>query len=93
MRQYRLDFRAGVRNAIDNLPGHLRQRVKRILQELRMQPRPSYAEEMHDELAGCYKINLGAWRLVYEVDDDILIVLVLKVGKKAGSEFYQDMRR
>jgi mRNA interferase RelE/StbE len=93
MKQYRLEFRQGVRKIIDQLPGHLRQRIKRILQALRTNPQPSSAEAMRGELAGCYKISLGAWRLVYEIDDDVLVVLMLKLGRKIGPEFYQDIQR
>jgi mRNA interferase RelE/StbE len=92
MKQYRFEFRQGVRQVIDRLPGHLRQRIKRTLHELRTNPRPPCAEAMRGELAGCYKISLGAWRLVYEIDDDVLVVLVLRLGRKIGPEFYQDMR-
>ncbi len=92
MKLYQLDFREGVRDAVNRLPGHMRQRVKGILQELRGNPRPRYAEPMRNELANCYKISLGAWRIVYEVQEDVLVILVLKVGKKAGPEFYQDIQ-
>jgi mRNA interferase RelE/StbE len=93
MHLYRLEFRAGVRKTVDTLPGHLRQQVKAILQDLRQEPRPPIAEPMRDEFIGCYKIRLGPWRLVYEVQDNNLVVLVLKVGKKAGPEFYRDLSR
>ena len=93
MKLYQLDFRSGVRDAVDHLPGNLRQRVKRIFTELKHNPRPAYAEMMRDELADCYKISLGAWRIVYEVQEDILIILVLKVGKKTDPEFYHDIQR
>jgi mRNA interferase RelE/StbE len=45
---------------------------------------------LHRELAGCYKIKLlkQGYRLVYMVEDDVLIVLVLSVGKREDSEAY-----
>ena len=48
---------------------------------------------MRSELTDCYKISLETWRIVYELQEDILVILVLKVGKKTGPEFYQDIRR
>jgi mRNA interferase RelE/StbE len=89
MKLYQLDMDEQVRRDIDRLPGNLRQRVKRILQELRRNPRPPVAEDLHDKLAGHYKIKLGDWRIVYRIDDDIVTVIVVKVGKKSGPEFYQ----
>ncbi len=93
MKLYQLDFNQGVRDAVDRLPGNLRQRVKRILTELRSNPRPIYAEAMRNQLTDCYKISLGTWRIVYEIYEDILVILVLKVGKKSGPEFYHDIQR
>ncbi len=41
-------------------------------------------------LAGCYKIKLQklGYRLVYEVLDDVVVVLVLAVGRRANSAAY-----
>jgi mRNA interferase RelE/StbE len=80
-----------VKQAIGRLPGNLRQRVKRILQDLRRNPRPPIAEDLRAKLAGHYKIKLGDWRIVYHIDDDVVVVIVLKVGKKSGPEFYQNI--
>lgn len=45
---------------------------------------------LKDELAGCYKIKLlkAAYRLVYEVLDDVVVVLVLAVDKREDSAAY-----
>lgn len=42
------------------------------------------------ELAGCYKIKLlkAGYRLVYEVLDDVVVVLVLAVDKREDSAAY-----
>jgi len=47
--------------------------------------------QLHRELAGCYKIKLlrQGCRLVYMVEDDELVVLVLSVGKREDSAAYQ----
>ena len=45
---------------------------------------------LHRDLSGCYKIKLlkHGYRLVYSVEDDVLLVLVLSVGKREDSEAY-----
>jgi mRNA interferase RelE/StbE len=45
---------------------------------------------LHRELAGCYKIKLlkQGYRLVYVVEDDELVVLVLSVGKREDNAAY-----
>ena len=39
---------------------------------------------LHGDLANCYKIKLRkrGYRLVYSVEDDVLVVLVPAVGKR-----------
>jgi mRNA interferase RelE/StbE len=87
---YALSFAEGVRHQLERLPGHLYQRAKRIIEELKIDPRPHYAEPLRGR-SERYKIVLGTYRIVYRVGEDILLVLVLKVGKKHGPEFYADI--
>ncbi len=91
-KKYRLDIRKSVLHVIERLPGHLRQRVKRTIKSLEDDPRPAIAEALHGDLEGFYKIKLGDWRIVYRVDDEILVVTVAKVGKKEGPEFYRGLQ-
>ncbi len=46
---------------------------------------------MHGALAGHYKIKLRkqGYRLVYRVEDDILMVMVMAVDKRQDSAVYQ----
>ncbi|MEZ4734582.1 MAG: type II toxin-antitoxin system RelE/ParE family toxin [Caldilineaceae bacterium] len=91
MKLYRLKLAEGVKEAIQRLPGNIRQRVKRLLDALRRNPKPDIATELRGELTGRYRIRLGHWRVVYHVDDEVITVTVLKVGMKEGPEFYHDL--
>lgn len=88
--KYQLEFAEGVRRQLERLPGHLYQRIKRIIESLRIDPKPRMAERLRGTTER-YKIALGEYRIVYRVKDDILLILVLKVGKKHGPEFYADI--
>ena len=90
-KKYQLSFRKGVLREIERLPGYLRQRVKQIIQRLVDNPRPKIAEALHNDLEGFYKIKLADWRIVYRIDDDFLVVTVVKIGKKEGPEFYKNL--
>jgi mRNA interferase RelE/StbE len=91
MKLYRLRLEEGVKEAIQRLPGNIRQRVKRTLDDLRRNPKPEIATELRGELKSHYRIRLGHWRIVYHVDDEVITVTVLKVGMKEGPEFYHDL--
>jgi mRNA interferase RelE/StbE len=73
--------------ALDGAP---KQELKALLIKRLDQPRvPGGA--LHGDLAGCYKIKLRkhGYRLVYEVLDDVIVVLVLSVDKREDNAAYE----
>ena len=89
MKKYQLDIGL-VRRQIDRLPGHMKRRVKQEIARLGHQPRPTHAKELRD-YPNTYRVRLDNYRIVYQIEDGIVIVTVLKVGRKRGPEFYQDI--
>ena len=64
------------------------------LEELRDNPRIA-GNALHGELAGCYKIKLrsAGLRLVYEVDDGEILILVVGVGKRERDAAYKQAKK
>ncbi|MBV7332134.1 type II toxin-antitoxin system RelE/ParE family toxin [Chloroflexi bacterium TSY] len=89
MKKYRLDIGL-VKRQIDRLPGHMKSRVKKETAQLAQQPRPAHAKELR-LLPNTYRIRLDNHRIVYRIDDEIVLIIVLKVGRKRGPDFYQDI--
>ena len=75
---------------VDKLPGHLRQRARRIIDALAHEPRPAGAKELR-ELPGRYRLWLDGWRIIYRVDDEAEIVWILAVRRKTGPETYENL--
>lgn len=90
MTTYQIDIPRRVRRQIEELPGRMRQRVKRTIASLATDPHPTYAEELRGGLAGRYKIKLDNYRIVYRVDGEVAVILLLKVGKK-HNHFYDEI--
>lgn len=63
-----------------------RQAKRRILDRIeviRVHPRAGGAEKLKGKGAGdLYRIRAGDFRIIYAIDDKLLIVLVLKVGNR-----------
>lgn len=57
-----------------------RQRIVRRIQALASEPRPPGAEKLSG--SPYYRVRLGTYRIVYEIQDDVLIILILKVGHR-----------
>lgn len=80
MASYELAFRKSVAKDLRRLPN---KDVKRILERIRAlakEPRPAGCEKLSGQER--YRIRLGDYRIVYQVEDHRLIVLVIKVGHR-----------
>jgi len=51
---------------------------------LRDNPRPSGVKKLKGEYFSQYRIRDGDYRAIYQIEDDILLVLVVKVGHRKG---------
>ena len=58
-----------------------RQRIVRKIRQLAEDPRPSGCQKLSGR--DRYRIRQGAYRIVYSVEDDRLIVYVVKVGHRS----------
>ena len=87
--KYRLKFVPDAWREWQALDGSIKQLLKPLLAKRLQNPHVPGAL-LHRDLAGCYKIKLlkHGYRLVYLVEDDVLVVLVLSVGKREDSEAY-----
>ena len=87
---HRLKVTRTAKKELKRLPGHVRQRARRIVSALADNPRPREAKELC-AMPGRYRIRLDKWRIIYRVDDDAQEVLLLRVRRKTGPETYTDI--
>ena len=87
---YRLAFEDHARAEWDKLDGSVKEPLRHLLKKRLASPHvPSAA--LHGDLANCYKIKLlkQGYRLIYQVIDLQLIVLVISVGRRDKSAVYE----
>lgn len=87
---YQISFSGEARRQLRALPGRYRQRIRRLIDALEYEPRPAGAKELRD-LPNVYRIRIDTWRLIYQVDDNTVTILVLGIRHKTGPETYQDL--
>ncbi len=87
---YRLRVTTVAEKEINRLPGNFRQRVRRLVRSLADNPRPVAAKELRN-LPDRYRIRLNGWRIIYRVDEEDQIVLILTVRRKTGPETYENI--
>ncbi len=80
MASYELAFRKSVAKDLRAFP---KAEVRRIMQRIRSladEPRPAGCEKLSGQER--YRVRQGVYRIVYEIEDKRLVVLVVKVGHR-----------
>ncbi len=88
--KYRLQFVSSAWAEWQKLDGSLKEPLRNLLKKRLDNPHIPGAA-LHGALAGYYKIKLNkqGYRLVYGVQDDVLIVMVMAVDKREDSVVYK----
>ena len=76
-----IDFRPSALKAYNHLPRAERIRVERAIDALASQPRPAGAKKLVAEL-DLWRIRVGSHRVIYKIEDDKLLILVVKIGHR-----------
>ena len=80
MASYRVEFAKRVRKDFKGLPKDDANRILRKIESLSNNPRPSESKKLTNDES--YRIRIGNYRVIYDIKDEILVVLVLKVGNR-----------
>ena len=78
--KYAVLLKASAERELDRLPSRMHERIVRHLARLAEQPRPVGSRKLHGTDA--YRIRVGDYRVLYEVDDRRAKVTVYSVGHR-----------
>ena len=79
--RYRIEVAPAAFRQLRKLDPAARRRVQAAIELLADQPRPSGAKKLAGG-DGEWRVRTGDYRIVYEVHDDVLLVLVIAVGHR-----------
>ncbi|CAM2817101.1 type II toxin-antitoxin system RelE family toxin [Pseudoalteromonas distincta] len=90
---YELEFDPRALKEWHKLGATVRDQFKKKLSEVLKHPR--IEANRLKELPDCYKIKLrkAGYRLIYQVQDEKVLILVLAIGKRNKSEAYNDAEK
>ncbi|PZN85946.1 MAG: type II toxin-antitoxin system mRNA interferase toxin, RelE/StbE family [Candidatus Methylumidiphilus alinenensis] len=85
---YKLEFFSDAWKEWENLDATLKAQFKKKLHERLENPHVESAQLRH--MTNCYKIKLrrSGYRLVYQVEEENLIVLIIAIGKRDHNKVY-----
>lgn len=86
---YRVEITPAAERDIRRLPADVRSRVETKLRRLPDDPRPPGVQKLRGDVER-YRIRVGNYRLVYDVEDALLLVVV--VGAAHRRDVYRKLR-
>jgi mRNA interferase RelE/StbE len=78
---YKIEIARIAAKAFDDLPQHTQRLIQKKIDALALEPRPIGVEKLAGEEA-LYRIRSGDYRIIYQIQDKILYVLVVKIGHR-----------
>jgi mRNA interferase RelE/StbE len=76
----RIEFAKAVRKDFKKLPKKDAVRILKRIESLSENPRPPESKKLTNDES--HRIRVGNYRVIYDIRDAVLVVLVLKVGKR-----------
>lgn len=78
---YRIDIAAPAQRQLRKLDPQARRRVQAAIELLSEEPRPPAAKMLANS-DGAWRVRVGDYRVIYDIEDDLLVVLVLAAGHR-----------
>ncbi len=78
---YRIDFSPAARRDYNGLTTPIRRRLQKRIDALADDPRPRGVVKLSGS-EDIYRVRVGDFRIIYEIQDAVLLIHVLKIGNR-----------
>jgi len=78
---YRIEFKPSAAKEFSQLPKNIQKRIAAKVNTLADNPRPRGVEKLEGR-ENRYRIRVGDYRVIYEIHDEVLLVLVVRIGHR-----------
>lgn len=79
---YRLLFSKQAAKTLRRLPRNVSRWIRQKLDRLALDPDAPHLDVVRLQNRPGYRLRVGEWRVIYQWDDDQLIILVVKIGPR-----------
>ncbi len=84
---YKIELRRRAQRALDKLPKTDFRAIVEAIRELAQTPRPRGVEKVKS--TGLWRIRQGDYRIIYAIDDNRQIIIIVRVGHRR--EIYRSL--
>ena len=81
---YTIRFTNSAAREFRTFPPEIKRRVAAVIDSLQQKPRPAGVRKLRGSTE-LYRIRIGPYRLVYEIDDSMLRILVTKIRYRSDA--------
>ena len=90
MTKYKLQFDKKYLKDLEKIPRQFRESIREKVESLAHNPRPDgYIKLSGSKKNSLYRIRCGDYRIVYAIQDDVLVVIVIELGHR--KEIYRNL--
>lgn len=77
---YKIEIKASAQKELKNLPNKELKKVIEKISSLATNPRPTGCKKLSGDEK--YRIRVGNYRVLYSIEDEILVIFIFKVGHR-----------
>ncbi len=77
---YEILIERRAKKLLKNLPQDIKRRIDKSISSLALEPRPVGCKKLKDSRH--YRIRISDYRVVYDIEDDRLLILVIDIGHR-----------
>lgn len=81
MRTYTVRYKQSTQKELERLPAKIVERIRAAIRDLADDPRPHGSIKLKD-YENTYRIRVGSYRVVYEIYDDVVVVLIVQIAHR-----------
>lgn len=82
--RYRIDLAPAAQRQLAGLPAAVQGRLAIAIDRLAVDPRPRGVAKLAGTAPPAWRVRVGDYRIIYEIHDDRLLVLVIRIGDRAS---------
>ena len=81
MKDYKIEFLKSAKKELSKLPRNVQERIRDKIDTLKTNPYPSDVKKLKNG-QGRLRIRIGDYRIIYKVEKNILVILVIKIAHR-----------
>lgn len=83
--RFRVELSRAAERQIERLPAAEQDRLRPVIRRLADDPRPAGVEKLVGR-RNEWRVRVGVHRVVYQIEDDILVVLVVRIAHRREAD-------